>query len=856
MRKRREARACIFISFIIIGCFFSFGLKAQLNGTVRDSITKNPLAYVTVAYEGKGVGTLTDDSGAYTIPALRDKPELTFTAIGYKTKKVAFTPGQTLRLDVVLASSDVLLEEVVVEKQKEKYSRKDNPAVELMKKVIAHKNFQNPENSDYYQYEKYQKITASLNDIKPEEMNKGLYKKMPFLIDRMEVCPIKNKLIIPISVQETVSQTVYRKDPKSEKTIVRGIHSSGVQELFSTGEGVSTMLSDVFSDINIYDNDIRLLQTRFVSPISDHSISFYQYFLLEPEKVENDSCYHLFFRPNNPQDFGFIGHLYVLKDSTYTVKKCMMNLPLKTAVNFVEDLDIIQSYERLEDGRWVLKDDEMVAEIYILKELQGFQVRRTTRYDQYSFDKISPHLFKMKGNVVQDVDAMMRNDAFWDTVRPEPLTAGESDMNSLLGQLKDVPGFKTVILVLKALVENYVETGTEKSPSKFDFGPVNSFVGHNKIEGWRAKIGGQTTANLHPHLFLGGYYAYGFRDEKLKYQGEVEYSFNKKEYLNREFPKHYIALSHSYDLMSVSDQFLRTSKDNVFVGFKTGNVDQMSYVRESVFKYEQETYSGFSYSFSLKNKNDRPAGSLAYIRNDAANTWVRDITTSEAQLNLRYAPGETFINTKQRRVPVNLDAPVFTLSHTVGLDHFLGSEYRFHFTQVGLFKRFWLSSWGKFDVDLKASKQWSKVPFPLLITPETNLSYIIQKGTYNLVNNLEFLGDQYASMELTYNMNGKLFNRIPVVKNLKWREVLKFRAFTGSLSDQNDPAKTEGLFYFPVRNGEPVSFAMQHKPYMEASFGIHNIFKLIHVEYVRRLNYLDNPDVSKHGFRIAAVMQF
>lgn len=728
-------------------------------------------------------------------------------------------------------------------------SREGLPAAELIQKVIDHKSFQSQENDDYRQYRVYRKTTISLSDLKPEDMSQGIFRKMPFLIDRMEVCPVRKKLIIPVSMQETVLWKLYRKHPESEKTIVLGARSSDVRELSAAQDGTDETFGGTFDGLNIYDNDIDLLQTRLASPISDEALSFYQYFVLDTVRVGNDLCHRLFFRPVDPQAIGFTGQLYITADSTYAVRKCTMNLSLETAANSVKGLDVAQTFVQLADGRWVLKDEDMIAEIYVPEESQHFHFRQKTSYSGYLFDEIPSRLFKLKGSVIKDVDALARDDVFWEQARPERLTDNESNMSPLLA----IPFFRPIISLAKLLIDGYVKVDRG---GKFELGPIGSSSGYDSVEGWRLRVGGRTTANLHPQLFMRGYYAYGFRDQRSKYQGEIEYSFLEKEYQSGEFPKHSVTLSHTYDLANRSDWFMKQEKDNVFVGIKANSTDQMSYIRESLLKYEQEMYSGFSYSLLLKNKNDQPAGSLAYVMNDQQNTWVEDITTSEVRIGLRYAPGETFVNTREGRIPLHLEAPVFSLSHTVGFDLFLGGEYRFHSTEVGVFKRFRLSSWGKFDVDLRASKQWNKAPFPLLITPETNLSYIIQRGTYNLVNNLEFLGDRYASMELTYDMNGKLFGCIPALAPLKWREVFKFRAFTGGLSEKNDPTKTEGLFLFPSRNGEPAGFAMQSKPYMEASFGIHNIFKLIHIEYVRRLSYLDHPNISKFGIRVAANLQF
>lgn len=854
--KQRHLRFILGTIFLIV----SISASAQLTGVIRDSLTNDVISYASVSYKGKGVGSISDINGAYRISTRKGWNQVTYTAVGYESKTLKFIPGVTLKLNVKLQPVDVRLKEVVVKPRKEKYSRKNNPAVELMKKVIAHKSAQRLEDNDFYEYDKYEKMTTSLNDVKPEDFGKGIYKKMPFLVNQVEPCVETNKLIIPLSIQETASQKIYRKNPKSEKTLIKGINSSGIDQLFSTGDMIGTVLNDVFADINIYDNDIRLLQTRFVSPISNSAISFYKYYIMDTLAIDKDSCIHLTFVPNNSQDFGFTGHLYIIKDSTYAVKKCTMNLPKKTGVNFMENLDIIQSYEQLPNGMWALKDDDMIAELSLVKSAQGVQVRRTTKYTNYSFESISPQLFRLKGATIKDVDVTLKNNDFWNKVRPVPLTEKESTMDLFMERLEQVPGFKYVIFGLKALIENFIETGTKEHPSKFDFGPMNTIVGYNSIEGLRLRISGQTTAKLHPQLFLSGYYAYGFKDERSKYKANLEYCFEKKEYLAREFPKHSVSASYWYDLMSPADKFLKTDKDNMFVGLKTSKVDQMSYVREASFKYERETSAGFSFAMTLKNRNDEPAGALTYIKNNPskslAENYVHDMTTTEASIMLRYAPGETFVNTKQRRIPVSLDAPIFTLSHTVGLKNVLGGEYDFNFTEAGIFKRFWLSSWGKFDVYLKAGKQWNKVPFPLLIMPAANLSYISQKETFNLINNMEFLNDQFASLDLTYNLNGKLFNRIPFIKRLKWREVFKFKALYGSLSDKNNPDKSQDLFLFPTRDGQTTSYAMGKQPYMECSVGIHNIFKLVHIEYVRRLNYLDHPGVNKDGFRIAIQLNF
>ena len=539
-----------FLLFLLLGCCISVSAQ-NIQGVVTDSLTNAPIPYLSVFYEGKGVGSITDNDGHYKVETRKGWNKLTFSAVGYVTKVVNIIPGVTKNLNVRMRPDDIMLDEVVVKPKREKYSRKNNPAVELMKKVIAHKNNNKLSENDYYQYNKYQKITMSLNDVTPEMLEKGMYKKMPFLKDQIELCEETNKFILPISVDETASQKIYRKHPKSEKTIIKGMSSTGVNELFATGDMLSTVLKDVFTDVNIYDNDIRLLQYPFISPISSSdAISFYKFYIMDTTFVDKDKCFHLTFVPNNSQDFGFTGHLYVLADSSYTVKKCTMNLPKKSGVNFVDNMDIIQEFEQLPNGEWVLKTDDMIVEMTLMKIMQGFQIRRTTRYSDYAFDELPQQLFKRKGAEIKEADAMMRGDDFWNQYRPVPLTQTESSMDMLVKRLEQMPGFKYVIFVLKAFIENFVETGTKDNPSKVDIGPVNTMISNNYIDGLRLRMSAQTTANLNPHLFLKGYYAYGFKDHRSKYMGEVEYSFNKKEYLPREFPKNSITFSYQYDVMS------------------------------------------------------------------------------------------------------------------------------------------------------------------------------------------------------------------------------------------------------------------------------------------------------------------
>ena len=838
-------------------------MKAQLRGYIIDEATGDSIPYASAIYRGHNVAVASNINGQFTI-ARHEGWVLTFSAVGYVSKSITITASTKQNFNVKLKPDTKALKEVVVKTKRRRYSRKNNPAVELMKKVVEAKKRTDLDNRDYYQYNKYQKLTLALNDITPEKLEDPKMKKKPWLKDQVEKCEYNGKLILPISVDETVTQKIYRKHPHSEKNIVKGQNSTGVNDLFQTGDILNTVLKDVFTDVNIYDDQIRLLQYPFTSPIGKDAVAFYRFYIMDTLYVERDKCIHLHFLPNNQQDFGFRGDIYILADSSYQVKRCELTIPKKSDVNFVENMKIVQEFTQLPDSTWVLSVDDMLAELKLASFIKEAAVIRTTRLTDYAFDPLPKQLFKGKAKDVKEADAMMRDEAFWNKYRQVSLTKSESKMDAFVNNLSQIKGFKYIIFGLKALIENFVETG---NPSKVDIGPINTMLTSNPVDGLRTRISAQTTAKLNPHWFASGYFARGWKSEKNYYKADLTYSFNKKEYLPREFPKRTLTLSSTYDIMAPSDKFMKTDKDNVFTSFKWSKVNKMMFYNRQEIKYEREEDWGFKTTLGFKAEENEGALGLNFTPLSQYSQKYTDgnvllepnsnkFRTSEFHAEFRFAPGETYINTKQRRLKINLDAPVFILGHTVGIKGFLGGDYRYNFTEASIYKRFWMKSWGKIDCYLKGGIQWNQVPYPLLIMPETNLSYIIQDETFELIDNMEFLNDRFASLYISWDFNGKIFNRIPLLKKLKWREYIGFRCLWGGLSDKNNPfleqnAQSDILMMFP----EGCHVMDSKKPYYELSVGIHNIFKLIHVEYVRRLNY-HYENTHKDGIRFMVRMTF
>ncbi len=841
--------------FILLFLTLTQVMSAQtIKGVVVDEETGDTIPKTGVQYKNSNISTACDKNGFFTIERRNDE-YLTFSAVGYKTLSILIGPNTPSEMRITLKSETKRLNEVTIKAKRGKYSRKNNPAVELMKRVIAAKKRTDLSNHDYYQFNKYQKLTFAINDISPAQLENEKTQKKQWLINQIEVCQYNNKLILPLSVDETVTQNLFRKDPKNEKTIVLGQNTTGVNDLIQTGDVLNTVIKDVFTDVDIYDDQIRLLQYPFTSPIGKDAIDFYRFYIVDTLYVDNDECYHLQFVPNNQQDFGFRGELWVLTDTTLHVKKCKLTLPKKTDVNFTDNLSILQEYTKLPNGEWALTTDDMIVEMSVVKFMTKFIVIRTTRMSNYAFNKIPDREFKGKAKIKYDPNSKMRDDDFWATNRMVHLTNGESSMSSFITGLSNTKGFKYILFGLKALIENFVETGKK---SYVDIGPINTMISTNFIDGLRTRLSAQTTANLSPHFFLSGYYARGWKSHKDYYKGQLTYSFNKKEYMPWEFPKRTITFTSTYDVCSPSDKFMPTDKDNVFTAFKWTEVDKMMFYNRQELAFEYEQYWGLKTTVKLKTEENEACGSL-YFKPLATygGASVNRIRTTEASFQLRYSPGETYVNTKQRRLRVNFDPPVFTISHTVGVKGVLGGDYDYNLTEASIYKRFWLNSWGKLDVSVKGGVQWNKVPFPLLIMPAANLSYIVEDETFNLINNMEFLNDRYASLDVSWDLNGKLFNRIPLIKKLKWREWLGIRCLWGTLTDKNNPTLERNA-------GDPVlmqfpegSYIMDPKrPYIELVAGIHNIFKLLHVEYIHRLNYNNLPTATKNGVRIMIRLTF
>ncbi|MBR3830720.1 MAG: carboxypeptidase-like regulatory domain-containing protein [Muribaculaceae bacterium] len=838
-----------FLVILLLSPILAMGQPWTIKGTVINAENNEKVPYAAIFVVGTKTGYMANENGEFEIKHNKRTAKIKISSIGYENKEVNISLPIDSILKITLNPQENLLEEVIVTKKREKYSKKNNPAVTFVNKIRSLKEENDPHRNEFYNYDKYEKITLGLNNFAEQTKDKGILAQFKFLNEYIDTSEVSGKPILNVSVKEKASQIIYRKNPKAKKEYVTGIKRNGIDDI-TDQESMQVFLEDIFREIDLYENDINILQNRFVSPLSKIAPDFYKFYLTDTVMIDSQRCIQLAFAPHNSATFGFVGYVYVPEgDSTMFIKKVSMKIPSSINLNFIDHMFINQEFIKAEDGSRLKIKDDMVMEISVLPGAQGLYARRNTSYSNHNFTPSQhQHLFDDDRKSIIADDAYIQDDTYWNGIRTSPITKNEEKVGSLLSQLRDVPLYYWTEKILRILVSGYIHTTPE---SKIDIGPMNTLISNNDVEGWRFRVGGITTANLNKRLFARGFVAYGTKDKKIKYSGELEYSFINKKYHSREFPVQSLRLTHLYDVDQLGQQYAFTNKDNIFLSLKRHEDNLMTYHRYTNLEYILELHNNFSLVAGLSHDRQEATKYVPFV--DGYNNTYNHYNQSSLKIKLRYAPGEKFYQSKTHRYPINLDAPIFELTHTYSPKNFLGSMFEINKTEFSAQKRFWFSAFGFADCILKGGHVWSKAPYPNLLLANANLSYTIQPESFALMNPLEFINDSYVSWDVTYWANGALLNYIPLLKKLKLREAFSFRGLYGHLSDKNDPTKSLELFKFP-ETAQP--FKMTSTPYMEVGVGVDNLFKILRVDYVWRLTYRNNPNIDKSGIRIALHITF
>ncbi len=844
-------RIIIFCVSVILISFSASGRNVTVRGVVRDSLTREPIPYVSVLLKGTDRGVLTDDNGRYTIVTTLPFDSVMASSLGYTTKAVASRKrGDNVQVDIDLVSTGVLLGEVIAKPKREHYSKKNNPAVAFMEKIRHTQDLNDPRRHDNYNYNKYERITLALNDYQfNDSAKRGFDKMFSFVKEYIDTSEVSGKPILNVALREKLSSVHYRKEPKGEKEFVTGLRSSGIDEMLDK-QSMQTFYEDVLREVDVYDNDIVLMQTRFVSPLSRIAPDFYKFYLTDTVFVDTTRCVELTFVPRNPSTMGFTGRFYVpVGDTTMFIKRIVLRVPHDINLNFINGLVISQDYEKAPDGSRLKTKDDMILEASVVPGSGGLYGRRQTVYDSHNFDPApDASIFKRGVAQIYAPGAEYRGQDFWDENRKAEIAQGVNGIEKMMERMRQVPLFYWTEKVVKVLVSGYVPTAKK---SYFDIGPMTSLVSYNSVEGLRLRAGGMTTANLSRRWFARGYGAYGFRDHKWKYKAELEYSFRDKNYHSREFPIHSLRATQLYDLDRLGQISSVHNADNFFLSVSRLPDRQMTYHRVSKLEYILETEQHFSLEARIQQERQYSTPFMTFVNGYGEN--FRHYTMNSFRLQLRYAPGEKFYQLTTGRTRINFDAPEMVISHTYAPKGFMGNPFALNVTEASFFKRIWLSAFGYVDMTLKGGHVWSRTPYPGLLIPGANLSYLIIPALFSCMNPMEFINDSYAQWDLTYWANGLILNYIPIIKRLKLREAFMFKGVWGHLSDRNKPWLNPDLYGFPEINNTQL---MSDTPYMEVGVGLDNLLKVFRVDYTWRLTYRDNPGACKQGLRFTFHFSF
>lgn len=828
------------LTILILTIIYSHSMAqgvTKVSGNVYDRVSGDPLAFVSVIFKGTSVGSTTDLDGYFEIESRFVSDSLCASFLGFEESCIYIQPETTnknIRFD--LSQKSLELKNVVIVAQKGKYSKKNNPAVDLMRKVIDNKGSNRLEGQDYYQYDKYEKIELDLNNITQEFQDRKIFNSFDVIWQYLDTSTVNGKVYLPIFMREVNSKVYYRKDPESQKEYREAIKSTEFYEGLDD-KTITDAIDFLYQDINIYDNTVPILDHNFISPISGLALNFYRFYILDTVDVNGINSIRLGFIPRNKSNFGFTGDLYISNDSLYAVTRADFGIIGDINLNFVNDMKVRQDFEPLDDGAFVLTEDNITIDFSVSKNGIGFYGTRSIAYDNFIFAEVEdPSVYSHLDKVIELNGAYDKPHEYWDTSRMVPLTRNQSNLYVMVDTLTSLPAYKRLVTGIRILTTGYV-------PLRYiDIGSLPTFYSFNQVEGSRVRFGGETNLNFSDKVLVDAYGAYGFRDKVFKHRVGLLYSFQDNWDIN---PKHYLRAVYQNDVTFPGQELQFIQQDNVLLSLRRGRTTNMFFDKEFRLEYTREM-AGFAIDFFLSDRRRRPYGDLELRIEDGVSEprLLADIETTSFGAAFEYAPNKQFLQGRQYRRPIINKYPIITLRYEGAIKNVLGSDYSYNQVELGFFKRFNMSILGHTNIGLEVGKIWGDLPYTELFIPPANQSFAYQRESFNMMNFLEFVSDQHVFIRAEHFFKGFFFNRVPLLKKLGLREIASFKLSYGTITDGNNPALNRSLpLYSTAADGSPLTFNYDQGAYMEGSVGITNIFKILRVDLVKRLTYLDHPDV-------------
>lgn len=852
MFKRGYMKWVIGFCMILVGMTNTIAQTTTVKGVVTDSKTGETLPFVNIVIEGTTMGTTTDVDGKYAVTLTPPNLTLKFTYVGYINVVKKVDAGSKDVMNIKMDVDASMLKEITV-KGKAKYRNRDNPAVQLIRQVIENKEKNQMANNNFVEYEQYEKMSFAISNLSDKFKDRKVFKNYQFLFKSQDSISIGGKNLLPAYMQEKLSQVYFKKNPYIKKQWVKANRRAEFDSKFVDNDGLSAYFNRLYEDINIYNNDVSIATNLLLSPIANTSPLFYKFFIRDTVKTQEPWLVELGFVPRNKTDMLFEGRLFITLDGNYAVQNAYLTVNKDINLNFMRGLEARLEFDKSEDGRYHLNKSTLAMEFALGEKGGGLFGQRVVNYKNYEINKERPDSVYVGPAEEIVYDPLERKgESYWAGVRHMPLDQAEKDIYRNVDTLQTIPSFRRTMDITTLLLAGY------KSLGIVEIGPVNTFYSFNPVEGFRLRFGGRTTTELSKRIYFETYAAYGFKDEKWKYFLSGTYSFNNKSVYH--FPLHYIRASYQRDTKIPGQDLQFVQEDNFLLSFKRGDNNRWLYNDVYKLEYVREFQNRFSFKVGFTQWQQSPAGILEYqpVKPIGDELNVYQLKNAEANLELRYAPGEQFYQGKLYRTPIINRYPIFTVRYNAGLKGVFDGQTSYHNLSGNISKRVYLSQLGFMDLTAEGGYIFGKnIPFPLLTIHRANQTYAYQLNSYNLMNFLEFASDHYAGLDVQYYMNGFLFNKIPLLKKLKLREVFSFKGLVGGLRDENNPNYGADVFKFSLdKEGRPISHTLSREPYIEGSVGIANIFKLLRVDLVKRFTYLDNPNVSEWGVRARFRLDF
>lgn len=798
----------------------------KIMGIVRDAQTGDTLPFVSIYFKDTQIGSTTGFDGRFSLESRKGTDTLVASYIGYNT---IYLPVQRNRFQTV----DILMQPEKYELQGVVIHPRENPAEILLRKIIANKPLNDPDKVETFQCQAYTKMQFDVNNLSDKFRNRKVLEPFKFVFDQMDTSVVNGKVYLPVMISETFSDLYCRRSPRVKKEIIRASQISGVEN-----SSMSQFVGNMAQDVKIYDNFISLFQKNFVSPISTFGLLYYRYYLVDSTFLGNKWCYNVMFKPRRKQEFAFTGNFWV-NDTSFAVTKLDMRMAGDANINFVNDMAISQEFD-IVDHQWVLSREQTIADFNVVEDAKitmGFFGTRTVLYSKYDFSPVRDEkIYSMPNNVIVLDDANRKPDDFWKKSRPEALTHREASVYRLSDTLKQMPIFRTYVDVIRMIATGYYVKGN------YEWGPYASTYSYNALEGNRFRLGGRTSNAFSTRLMFNGYLAYGTLDKTLKYNAGFIYMLGKK-------PDRVLSGSYKYDMEQLGMAEGAFRQDFILNSlFRRNPQDKLSMVSESKGSYKHEWFTGFHNTISVTNRRIFTLGGKGInLYDPTIQDYVprNQITTTELSFDLHYGYREKTYAGEFERVVISTQYPVFDLHYAYGVKGLFNGDFNYHSLRFdgSQWFNFFSAGWLKYTIE--AGKTWGTLPFPLLNIYSGNETSYHDDYAFNLMNYYEFIGDEYATYNLIYHMEGFFLNRIPAIRKLKWREVATLKGAVGHISADN-------LKYNEWPDGRyPIS-----KPYMEAGVGIENIFRILRVDAVWRLAYNDHPNIKRFGIMASLSFDF